>query len=149
MLDIKIAFFDLDGTILNEQQKITNKSKEALEYLKSKGVILVLATGRIDAYAFKYAKELKVIDYIIANNGALIYDIKNNKYIFEEPFNKILLKQLWDYTNNSKLGITLNAKNHRYSNIYSTTSEKSNTVINTLSELSSDVYQVVFSSFDR
>lgn len=149
MLNIKIAFFDLDGTLLNNQQKITIKSKEALEYLKSKNIILVLATGRFDAYALKFAEELKIIDYIISNNGALIYDVKNNNYIFEEKFDNLILEELWNYTDNNELGITLNAKGHRYSNKYSTTSDAENTIINSLNKLPNDIYQIVFSGFDR
>lgn len=147
MLDVKIAFFDLDGTLLDNHKQITDKSKKALEYLKSKNITLVLATGRFDIYALNYAKELNTIDYIISNNGALIYDVKENTYILEEKFDNSIVRMLWDYALNNELGITLNVKEHRYSNKYSTTSEVNNTVINSLND--NDVYQIVFSSFDR
>lgn len=149
MNDIQIAFFDLDGTLLNDQKEISKKNKEALEYLKSKNIVLVLATGRFDSYALKYADELKIIDYIISNNGSLIYDIKNRKYIYEKKINNNIIKDAWNYTINNEIGITMNTKGHRYSNQYATTNDNENTIISSLDELSNGVYQIVFTSFKR
>ena len=45
--DIRIAFFDIDGTLIDIGRKqITTKTAEALIRLKEKGVKICLATGR-------------------------------------------------------------------------------------------------------
>ena len=47
MNKIKIAFFDIDGTILRfGKNDMTDKTKEALNKLQKKGVKICLATGR-------------------------------------------------------------------------------------------------------
>ncbi len=82
MDNIKIAFFDIDGTLTNSNKIITDKTKESLKYLHNKGVKLVLASGRFDDFALEYNKDLNVFDYLICNNGAEIIDINNNKLIY-------------------------------------------------------------------
>lgn len=47
MEQIKIAFFDIDGTLIDMEKKvITERTLEALRRLKERGVLLCLATGR-------------------------------------------------------------------------------------------------------
>lgn len=47
MKEIKIVFFDVDGTLVDmERKEISPKTAEALQRLKEKNVILCLATGR-------------------------------------------------------------------------------------------------------
>ena len=44
---IRIAFFDIDGTLIDFHRKhISAKTVEALKRLRARGVILCLATGR-------------------------------------------------------------------------------------------------------
>ena len=45
--DIKIAFFDVDGTLVDMKKKvITPAMIETLKHLKKNGIILCMATGR-------------------------------------------------------------------------------------------------------
>lgn len=47
MEQIKIAFFDIDGTLIDMEKKtMTERTLEALRRLKERGVLLCLATGR-------------------------------------------------------------------------------------------------------
>ena len=87
MDNIKIAFFDIDGTLTNNNKIITDKTKESLKYLNDKGIKLVLASGRFDDFALEYNKDLNVFDYLICNNGAEIIDIKNNKLVYFDNLN--------------------------------------------------------------
>ncbi len=85
----KMIIVDLDGTLLNDYKEV---SKENINLMKrayeEKGIISVIATGR----PLGYASEICTLynncfgNYIIASNGAIIKDIKNNEYI-----NKITL----------------------------------------------------------
>ena len=46
-MQTKIAFFDIDGTLIDMQSKrITEKPLEALQRLRADGVKICLATGR-------------------------------------------------------------------------------------------------------
>ena len=50
MSKIKIAFFDIDGTLIDMQtKKITDKMVETLRRLQESGIIICIATGRAPA----------------------------------------------------------------------------------------------------
>lgn len=79
----KLIAIDLDGTLLNSYGEITNKNKEAIKYALNKGIEVVLASGRDPKTMEKISNELGIKNYLIAGNGASVYDIKNEKNIYE------------------------------------------------------------------
>ena len=106
--NVKIAFFDIDGTLANDDKIISNKSKTALLKLKEKGTILVLSSGRWDTYMLDFNKDLNIIDYIIANNGASIIDVKNKKVLYEDILNTDEINLIEKYILNKNLNATYN-----------------------------------------
>ena len=47
MDELRIVFFDIDGTLIDmERKEISEKTLEALRRLKERGMLLCLATGR-------------------------------------------------------------------------------------------------------
>ena len=79
----KLIAIDLDGTLLNSYGEITNKNKEAIKYALDKGVEVVLASGRDPKTMEKISLELGIQNYLIAGNGANIYNIKSKENIYE------------------------------------------------------------------
>ncbi len=147
-MKLKIAFFDLDGTLVNDKKAINEKDIKAIDKLRQLGIKIVIISGRFDSYVVNYANKLKHVDYIISNNGALVYNDKNET-IFEDYFDISFIKHIWDYTFKNKIGITLNTKGMRYSNIYSTAKSTNNTIIHNLDQVHNNIYQVVFSSTEH
>ena len=84
----KLIAIDLDGTLLNSYGEITDKNKEAIKYALDKGVKVILASGRDIQTMRKMSDELGIHDYIIAGNGACIYDIQNDTNIYESFLEK-------------------------------------------------------------
>lgn len=85
--DTKILFTDLDGTLLNDQKQISAGNLAAIHMALENGHKIVISTGRALASAKKQAETLGLIMpgcYIIAFNGACIYDIHEKKIIFSE-----------------------------------------------------------------
>ena len=85
--DTKILFTDLDGTLLNDQKQISAGNLTAIHMALEKGHKIVISTGRALASAKKQAETLGLTMpgcYIIAFNGACIYDIHEKKVIFSE-----------------------------------------------------------------
>ena len=80
---LKLLAIDLDGTLLNSYGDISNENKEAIKYALNKGVEVVLASGRDPLTMQKISKELELKNYLIAGNGASVYDIKAQKNIYE------------------------------------------------------------------
>lgn len=76
---IKLIAIDLDGTLLNNQRKISVENKEMIKEAKNRGVKVVLCTGRPLLGMIDYLDELNLReegDYAITYNGGLVQ--KNN-----------------------------------------------------------------------
>ncbi len=68
----KLLALNIDGSLLRSNMKMSKKTKDAIEYVKSKGVYVTLATARPFISARRIAKSLKLNGYLITNNGAYI-----------------------------------------------------------------------------
>lgn len=79
----KLIAIDLDGTLLNSYGEITDKNKKAIKYALNKGVNVILASGRDPQTMKKISQELGIENFLIAGNGASIYDIKLERNIYE------------------------------------------------------------------
>ncbi len=79
----KMIVMDMDYTLLNREKQISIRNKKALKKAEEKGILLVVATGRIYVSAKFYAKLLNFNTPIIASNGAIIRDESANKTIFK------------------------------------------------------------------
>ena len=77
-LGIKLLALDLDGTLLNQNQKISQRNIRVINKAKENGVNIVIATGRTNLGAENYFKELGLQEYLISYNGALIQNIREN-----------------------------------------------------------------------
>lgn len=82
----KMLALDLDGTLTDNQKRITPRTKESLFAAMDCGVKIVLASGRPDLGITALAKELELYrrgGYILAFNGGRIIDCKQNAVISE------------------------------------------------------------------
>ena len=84
----KLVAIDLDGTMLNQYGIITEKTKKAISKAQEKGVEVMIASGRAITSVKRFSKEINSNKYFISGNGAITYDIKNNKILFEYILSK-------------------------------------------------------------
>jgi len=80
-MSIKMIVTDLDGTLLNNRNTISDKNIQAFRKAINLGIIPVVATGRIDSEAFFFAQTIGATDYLISGSGGMIKDYKNEKII--------------------------------------------------------------------
>lgn len=88
----KLIAIDLDGTMLNSYGEVTENTKRVLKQTKQKGAEVVITSGRsIDSIKY-IASEIDSSKYMIAGNGAIVYDRSQNKILYEKyiPKNKAL-----------------------------------------------------------
>ena len=83
----KMLVLDLDGTVLNEEKRIPEENKLAIQKVIYKGVKVVVCSGRIFSGARAYAKELGIKDFVIACNGAIIKTMPKNELIYSNHLN--------------------------------------------------------------
>ena len=97
---IKIAFFDVDGTLAsntiqsdNTFERISESTKRALELLKENGIIPVVATGRGRLFVQPLINDLQMDSFIASNGLSVTYQ---NVEIFH---NFLAVSQLHDIMN--------------------------------------------------
>lgn len=84
----KLVAIDLDGTLLDSYGNISVKNKAVIEAVRRKGVEVIIASGRNKTSAVSFSKDINSKKYAICNNGATLYDIENEKNIYNQFINK-------------------------------------------------------------
>lgn len=79
----KLIAIDLDGTLLNSYGEITQINREAIKEAQDKGIEVILASGRDPKTMERISNDLNINSYLIAGNGASVYDIKLQTNIYE------------------------------------------------------------------
>ena len=101
-MSIKLAGFDLDGTMLSHNGGVTPYTYDVLLKAKQKRVHLVPVTGRAMCETKSVLPQLPV-RYLVAVNGTVIYDLESNEIIYKVlPNQEKLLEKL-------KIALTLDA----------------------------------------
>lgn len=146
--NIKMIFVDIDGTLYNSKKQITEYTKSILDKLKERGIYVVLCTGRTNSSVWDLSKEINASKYVIGDNGASVYDYKEEKPIFESTLDYKEIKFIWDYCEKNNIEILLNSKGIRYGNSIAVSAENTQKKeIDNIEELSNKkIYQVVLDS---
>lgn len=83
---IKLAAFDIDGTLFDEKKKeFPHSAVQALQLLQANHILVAAATGRPPASAAELHKVGIFPDYFVCSNGHLILD-RERKILVEEGF---------------------------------------------------------------
>lgn len=91
----KMIALDMDGTLLNSSKVITPKTLSAIEKAFNAGKEVVLSTGRCIAELKQYINQMPRLRYIVGVSGALVYDLKEDRIIYDNPISDdIVLKVL-------------------------------------------------------
>lgn len=80
----RLYISDLDGTLLNEDKIVPDKTSEILNRCIDKGISFTFATARSAASAIRITEKIKLNVPCILMNGVCIYDIERKKYVNTE-----------------------------------------------------------------
>ena len=83
----KLLVLDVDGTLLNENKEITQRTQAALLKAQQMGVHVVLASGRPTAGLLPLAHALELNNYggfILSYNGGQIINVQTGELLFEK-----------------------------------------------------------------
>lgn len=70
----KIVFFDVDGTLLNDQNQIPESTKRAIRLLQEKGIYTAIATGRAPRELHRIVDELNIRSYVSINGQYVVFE---------------------------------------------------------------------------
>ena len=93
MKPYKMIAFDMDGTLLNSQKEISEKTVAAMKRAMDHGFTVVLNTGRCMAELYKYF-DVVDIPYVNSVSGALVLDRRQNRAVFEKGLTPELAEQV-------------------------------------------------------
>ena len=74
---IHLAAMDMDGTLLDDQKKVSEETLRVLEALKARGIPTAFSTGRPLPEVTLYPELTKLIPYAILSSGALVMDLRS------------------------------------------------------------------------
>ena len=107
-MEYKLIAIDMDGTLLNSQNKISKRNIKALHRAIEEGVYVVLSTGRILKSALYYSKYIKLSNPIVACNGAIVSFGDERNILYEKALERETAEKL----------IRLAEENHIYYHFY-------------------------------
>lgn len=93
----KLLVLDVDGTLLNDERKISKRTLAALLKVQQMGVRIVLASGRPTYGLMPLAKTLELGNYggfVLSYNGCQIIKAQNGEILFERRINPEMLPYL-------------------------------------------------------
>lgn len=92
MKQYELIAFDMDGTLLDSQQEISQPTIQAIKDAAKKGKKVVLSTGRALTETIRYAEFLPEIRYGILGSATLLYDYKEKKILDRKIIEKEVVK---------------------------------------------------------
>lgn len=96
-MKFRLAAIDIDGTLLDDNYKLSNETKEAVYEAKQAGIEIVLCSGRAPKSVFPIMEELEMDGYIITHNGAVTTHSETKDVINEQGFFMDSLYNVVDY----------------------------------------------------
>lgn len=102
---IKAVFFDIDGTLTSfKTHRVPDSSIEAIRQLKSKGIKVIVATGR----SFEAITDLLHLQFdgFICFNGSCCL-LQNYEVVYRKPINADNIRNLLDYTLTNAVSFSL------------------------------------------
>ncbi len=96
--DIRLLVLDIDGTMAGESNTIRPEVVDAVQAVKSKGIAVAIATGRMYCSALRFYQQLQLSLPLLAYQGAMIKNPATGEVIRHWPVPKqIALKLLDDF----------------------------------------------------
>jgi Cof subfamily protein (haloacid dehalogenase superfamily) len=99
----KLVATDIDGTLLTDDYRITERNREALQAAAAEGVQIVLCSGRAPQSVTPLLEELGIDGYFICHNGAVTSHSKTREILRESGFFSETLKDVVHYCRDARI----------------------------------------------
>lgn len=112
----KLCVCDMDGTLLNSKDSITEENEIALRELQQRGVQVIIASGRLDIMVKSFIKQLGLKSYVISCNGALVRNVSTGEILYSKVMDKDVVKEIITYCLVSRVNFLIYTTDKVYSN---------------------------------
>ncbi|MBC2012595.1 HAD family phosphatase [Listeria marthii] len=110
---------DIDGTLLNDDKKISTETKKALITAQQNGVKLILASGRPTTGMHLYAEQLEMEKYhglLVSYNGAKVVDCQTKEELFNQALTVAEGKAVLEHMKNFEVKVMIDKDDYMYVN---------------------------------
>jgi Cof subfamily protein (haloacid dehalogenase superfamily) len=118
-LDIRLLVLDIDGTLVDESNRVRERVVHALRSVQSRGVAVALATGRLFRTALPIYRSLELTLPLICCEGALIRHPDTDVVLGHWPLDRGVAARWLDQTEQLRLDGRLSVHFHIQDDIYS------------------------------
>ena len=109
----KLLLFDLDGTLLDSQKRISAKNLETIDACRSRGIMIGVATARSESTCARFV-DCITPDLLISNSGALVR--LHGGIIYQSGFTQEETASIVQAGLAEQRGITVDCDNTTYCN---------------------------------
>ena len=143
--NIKMIFIDIDGTLCNTKNEVTEYTKNVLKNAKDKGIHIVLCSGRSNLSVCEVSKNVNASKYVIASNGAFVYNYIDDIDIFGSTMKKDILEKMWNIcVNEINWELIIESKKQIYIDKLDFREESDKyTKINSIKDVNNSIFQIV------
>lgn len=104
---IRILASDLDGTLLNEESRISAETEEAVKRAQRAGMRFVAVTGRAWSTAYPIFQEAEIeVDYVLLNGAE--FRASSGEVIYQEAIEKNLAEKIMNYLSDAGIDFEVN-----------------------------------------
>lgn len=118
----QVIILDIDGTLLNDDKKISPETKKALITAQQNGVKLILASGRPTTGMHLYAEQLEMEKYhglLVSYNGAKVVDCQTKEELFNQTLTIAEGKAVLEHMKQFEVKVMIDKDDYMYvNNVY-------------------------------
>jgi len=96
-MSFKLVALDVDGTLIDDENRITRRTSETIREVCRRGARIVLCTGRAPASTLPLLRELGLEGAMITHNGAATVDSRGPTLLHEYAFDVGLVDGLIEF----------------------------------------------------
>ncbi len=111
---IRLAAFDLDGTLMGEDQRFSPRVRQAIAAAQRRDVVITLATGRMFAATRAFAEDLEITAPLICYQGGWVQSVADDEPQHRIPLSKGITQNTLSLARDEGWHTVLYADGHVY-----------------------------------
>ena len=104
---IELVVFDVDGTLVNDEGEIGDRTRQLILSLKKCGVLFSFASGRLHSALLPLAEDLKIYSPLISLDGSAIKSVSGKYFVYRSFLKQNQVKKAIEYSEKYLLNIAL------------------------------------------
>lgn len=104
---VELVLFDIDGTLVNDDGEISERTKQNIKELKKLGVRFTFASGRLHSALVPLAEDLKLHSPLISLDGTVIKTVTGKQFVYRSFIKEKHVKKAIEYSEKYLVNIAL------------------------------------------